>query len=236
MIGNTLVGWGRLLGLGKKRSTVEEERRIWGRLRCDFRTTCKPTRDREADAVPTRVKNVSMGGTCLHLPVEFPPGELLSLHLPSAEGEVSDILACVVRCIPLDETTWVVGCVFASALNSQDLRRFDPAIGEQSPSDRRGWERFPCQARAVYQLLRGPESDETHAATIVNISGSGLALEAEHGLEIGDLVSVDLYHGEEHVVTALASVVRTYRDERRRVAGCNFIQELGEETLTRLLG
>jgi hypothetical protein len=49
-------------------------------------------------------------------------------------------------------------------------------------------------------------------------------------------LSVDLSHGEEHVLTALASVVRTYRDESRLVVGCNFIRELGEENLARLLG
>lgn len=235
MIGRTLAGWGRLLGLGKTPSSTEDERRLWGRFPCDVATTCKPTRNRVTDGVLSRVKNVSMGGACVHLPVAFSLGDLFSLHLPGPKEESSDILACVVRCDRLDEATWVIGCTFASPLNAQDLRRFD-AAGEPSPSDRRGWERFPCQARATYQLVRAPEANENHPATIVNISGGGLAIQPAQPLEVGELLSVDLFHGEEHVLTALASVVRTYQDESRLVAGCNFIRELGEENLARLLG
>ena len=183
-----------------------------------------------------RVKNVSMGGACVYLPIAFSLGDLFSLHLPGPKEESSDILACVVRCDRLDEATWVIGCTFASPLNAQDLRRFDAPAGESSPSDRRGWERFPCQARATYQLVRDPEANESLPATIVNISGGGLALQPDQPLEVGELLSVDLSHGEEHVLTALASVVRTYRDENRLVVGCNFIRELGEENLARLLG
>jgi PilZ domain len=236
MIGRTLAGWGRLLGLGKTHSAAEEERRLRGRLSCDISTTCKPTQHRETAGIPGRVKNVSMSGACLHIPVAFPPGELFGLHLPSPEGESSDILACVVRCDALDETTWVVGCTFASPLDSRELRRFDETAGEPSPSDRRGWERYPCQARATYQLVRSPESGENHPAVIVNISGGGLALQPAQSLEVGELLSIDLSHGDEYVLTALASVVRAYRDENRLVVGCNFIRELGEENLARLLG
>ena len=100
----------------------------------------------------------------------------------------------------------------------------------------RGWERFPCQARAAYQLVQVGEAEPTFPATIVNISGGGLALQPDQSLDVGDLLSVDLYHGEQHVLTALASVVRTNREGGRLVAGCNFIRELGEETLARLLG
>jgi len=236
MIGRTLAGWGRLLGLGKTHSSAEDERRLWGRLPCDISTICKPTQNRATDGVPGRVKNVSMTGACLHMPVAFALGELFSLHLPGPRGESSDVLACVVRCDALDARTWVVGCSFASPLDSRELRRFDETAAEPSPSDRRGWERYPCQARATYQLVRAPEAGENLPAVIVNISGGGMALQPEQPLDVGELLSIDLRHGDEHVLTALASVVRTYRDESRLVVGCNFIRELGEENLARLLG
>ena len=239
MIGRTLSGWGRLLGLGKSKSSTEDERRLWGRFPCNVLTTCKPTRNRATDGVPARVKNVSMVGSCIHLPVAFSLGELISVHLPGPKGESSDILACVVRCDWIDEMTWAVGCTFASPLSAQELRRFDATTSEPTASDRRGWERFPCQAHASYQFVGSnefDEIDEIRSAPIVNISAGGLALQPDSMLEVGDLLSVDLSHGEEHVVTALASVVRTYRDETRLVIGCNFIQELTEETLARLLG
>ena len=236
MIARTLAGWGRMLGLGKSLSATEEERRLWGRSSCDVPTVCKPTRDRAADAIRGNVKNVSPGGACLHLPVALPPGDLFSLHLPGPEGESSDVLACVVRCDPLDGTTWAIGCTFASPLDARELRRFDDNAGEPSPSDRRAWERFPCEARATYHLVQSPEVGRGYPVTILNISGGGLALQPEQPLEVGELLSIDLRHGDEFVVTALASVVRTYRDESRLVVGCNFIRELGEETLARLLG
>jgi hypothetical protein len=236
MIGRTLAGWGRLLGLGKSQPSAEEERRLWGRLPCDILTMCKPTRNRATDGVEGRVRNVSSGGACIHLPVALSLGDLFSLHLPGPAGESSELLACVVRCDALDGATWAIGCTFASPLDSRELRRFDGTAGEPSPSDRRGWERYPCQARASYQLVRAPEAGEEYPAAIVNISGGGVALEPGRPLEVGELLSIDLRHGDEFVVTALASVVRTYRDESRLVAGCNFIRELGEETLARLLG
>ena len=236
MIGRTLAGWGRLLGLGKSQPSAEEERRLWGRLPCDILTTCKPTQNCATDGIQGRVKNVSLGGACIHLPVALSLGDLFSLHLPGPTGESSDVLACVVRCDALDAATWAIGCTFASSLDACELRRFDGTAGEPSPSDRRGWERYPCQARASYQLVRAPEAGEEHPVAIVNISGGGVALEPVQPLEVGELLSIDLRHGDEFVVTALASVVRTYRDESRLVVGCNFIRALGEETLARLMG
>ena len=236
MIGRKLAGWGRLLGLGKSQPSTEEERRLWGRRPCDILTMCKPTQNRVTDGIQGRVKNVSPGGACIHLPVAFSLGDLFSLHLPGPAGESSDVLACVVRCDALDGTTWAIGCTFASPLDSRELRRFDGTEEELSPSDRRRWERYPCQARATYQLVRAPEAGEDYPAGIVNISGGGVALEPGQPLEVGELLSIDLSHGDEFVVTALASVVRTYRDESRLVVGCNFISELDEQTLARLLG
>ncbi len=236
MIGRTLSSWGRLLGLGKTQPSAEEERRLWGRLPCDVHTTCKPTRNRGADDILARVTNISMGGACIQLPMAVPLGDLFSLHLPGPKGESSDLLACAVRCDQIDQTTWVIGCTFASPLNAQDLLRFDAVASEFAPSERRNWERFPCQARAFYQIVRAPEALDRFPAIIVNISGGGLALQPDQLLEVGDLLSVDLFHGEEHILTALSSVVRSYRDESRLVVGCNFIRELGEENLARLLG
>jgi hypothetical protein len=236
MIARALAGWGRMLGLGRGQSAAEEDRRLCGRLTCDVPTVCKPTRDRAADGIRGSVKNVSLAGACLHLPVALPPGELFSLHLPGPAGESSDALACVVRCDPLDGTTWAIGCTFASPLDARELRAFDDKAGGPSPSDRRAWERFPCAARAAYQLVQAAEVGRDCPATIVNISGGGVALQPEQPLEVGELLSIDLCHGDEFVVTALASVARTYRDESRFIVGCNFIRELGEETLARLLG
>src|SRR4051794_13078509 len=157
MIGRTLAGWGRILGLGKMRPSAEEDRRLSGRVYCDVPTTCRPTQDGGTDGVQVRVKNVSMAGACLQLPVELPLGELISMRLPGPKEEDSDILACVVRCDTIDETTWEIGCTFASPLSSQELRRFDEPADDSGASDRRGWERFPCQARAVFQFVRADD-------------------------------------------------------------------------------
>lgn len=235
MIARTLAGWGRMLGLTRS-PDAKEDRRVWGRISCNVSTTCRTTRVRGAEEIPIRFRNVSLGGACLHIPVPLPPGELLRLALPSAGGELDEILACVVRCDAGKEGGWDIGCTFATPLTGQDLQFFEALpCPNPAPADRREWDRFPCPAHAKYQLVRAGDSAEFLNATILNISGGGIALCPEHPFEVGELLSIDLYREEELVITALASAVRAQREDGRLILGCNFIRELSEIHLTRLL-
>ncbi|MBY0230144.1 MAG: PilZ domain-containing protein, partial [Gemmataceae bacterium] len=68
-------------------------------------------------------------------------------------------------------------------------------------------------------------------------SAGGLALEVDALLQVGDLLQVELSCGGEPVFITLASVVRAGTEPGgQHVIGCNFIGELPEDKLARLLG
>ena len=74
-------------------------------------------------------------------------------------------------------------------------------------------------------------------ATVLNISGVGVALQVAQPLHVGDLLSLELRRGDGQVVlTTLASVVRvTAPQSGERTVGCNFINELNDDQMSSLL-
>ncbi len=237
MLARVLSSWGKMLGLGTAPAPAGEERRAFGRFTCDVEITCQPTSRDRPDHWPARARNVSRGGVCLRVPRAFHLGELLSVTLPSRENEsTAEVLACVVRCDEIAPGAWEVGCTFATPLSEGDLRRFDAGARPGGTDEQRQWLRFPCKAEAVYQVVRSREEGGATAASVVNISGGGIALQVIDPVQVGELLSVELRRDGEAVVTALASVVRTTVERNgRRVVGCNFIDELPESRLERLL-
>jgi c-di-GMP-binding flagellar brake protein YcgR len=237
MFARTITSVGKLLGLGAT-SVAEEERRAFGRMCCDVETTYRLASRERGHELPARVRNVSRGGLCLQGPGAFHPGELISVRLPECtDHDTSEVLACVVRCDSIPEHRFEIGCTFAAPLDDGDLQRFCGRQPQGDSTDRRDWVRFSCQARAVYQIVRSPDLSNSADSTILNISGGGIALLVTEALTVGDLLSVDLCRNEEVVLTVLASVVRTIVErDGRRIVGCNFIHELPEEQLARLLG
>src|SRR5262245_38675930 len=237
MLARVLTSWGKMLGLGKHPAPRENERRTFGRIPCDVETTCRPTDRQRTERWPARARNVSRGGVCLRLPRSFQLGELLSVTLPSAANEgTAEVLACVVRCDEIEGDAWEVGCTFATPLSENDLRRFDAGRTPDAPTEQRQWARFPCKAEAVYQLVRSREPGGMTPASVVNISGGGIALQVSDPLHVGELLSVELRREGTAILTALASVVRATVDRSgERIVGCNFIHELPEAQLERLL-
>src|SRR5262249_29688594 len=157
----------------------------------DLETTCQPAGPRPGSPLPARVRNISQSGINLVLGREFQSGDLLRVTLPGG-GEVSEVLACVVRARALEAGRWGGGCTFGSELSDEDLARFGARRMAAPASDQRGWVRFDCQARAVYQVVRSPEAGEDWRAQVLNISASGLAMKVDQPLVPGDLLSVEL--------------------------------------------
>src|SRR5262249_49638243 len=119
MLSKTISSWGRMLGLGKG-DGAEEERRLWGRISCDVETTIAAAASDVGPALPARLRTFSRGGINLSSGSKFEPGALLSVSLPVGDG--TQILACVVRCEPLDSGLWELGCTFAAELSDEDLQ------------------------------------------------------------------------------------------------------------------
>jgi hypothetical protein len=180
--------------------------------------------------------NISRGGIALVVTDSFRPGELLSVALPGGGEESSEVLACVERCDAADGGRWELGCTFATQLTDDDLVRFGARRERAVPPDKRVWVRFDCHARARYQVVRAAEPAPSRHAAVVNISAGGVALRVSDSLNVGELLSVDLFRDDRQVLTTLASVVRTTvtaADER--TVGCNFIRHLSEEQIEALI-
>jgi hypothetical protein len=233
MLARALSSWSKLLRLGQGASTVEEERRLWGRIPCEVETTCQAAGGEGGDRLSARVQNISRGGVNLLLGRAFEPGALLSVALPGTAS--TEVLACVVRCEARDGG-WQLGCTFASPLADEDLERIERGAGRTPAREQRGRTRYPCHAQALYQVVRTPELSERRPVVVLNVSASGIALQGDEPLRVGELLSLELSRDGTAVLTTLASVVRTdVTEEGARVAGCNFIHELAEEQVGRLL-
>jgi hypothetical protein len=96
--------------------------------------------------------------------------------------------------------------------------------------------RFPCPAQAVFTVV-GAEPTSPSQGLVLNISAGGIAMQVLMPRMVGELLSIELWRGEDRpVVHTLASVVRTTLERGgQRIVGCNFIHELTEEQVRRLL-
>ena len=143
------------------------------------------------------------------------------------------MLACVVRAEEGEGGAWSVGCTFAAELTEDDLRVFRARRVKAPVTDARAWVRFPCQARATFQVVRAPAAPA--AAEVLNVSASGIGLRAATDLQVGELLSVELRAGDRPALTTLACVVRvTAEPDGTQVLGCNFISELTDDDLQAL--
>jgi hypothetical protein len=236
MFSRALSTWKSLVSWGRKEPNTGEERRIWVRHRCTLNTTYQPAHEPDAERLSVQVRDISRGGISLAVDRAFEPGELLSVELPTVPGKpTSRVLACVVRS-HCRGGEWVLGCTFAARLQDQDLQLFGAVRARPDEPDQRSWVRFDCKAGAFYRAVNVPGSTLAQA-TILNVSASGVALEVEQPLEIGELITIDLRAGEHFLFSTLACVVRVTipSDGGRTVLGCNFIGELADSQLQALL-
>jgi hypothetical protein len=237
MLMRVFSSWGKLFGLGTAFPKVEEERRAWGRIPCNVETTCAAAKSGPSRRVPARVRNVSRTGINLELPIAYEPGEMLSVLLPGGDAdEACELLACVTRCESAAEGAHKTACTFATHLTNDEMSRFGGLKSQESDSDQRVWARFPCPAQAVFKVV-GEEETAHSQGLVLNISASGIAMQVLTPRMVGELLSIELWRGEDRqVVNTLASIVRTTVErDGQRIVGCNFIHELTEEQVRRLL-
>jgi hypothetical protein len=238
MLLRAFSSWGKLFGIGAPSTEVKEERRAYGRILCEVETTCSRVVAESAERLSATVRNVSRGGINLVVAQPLLPGELLRIAVPGGDAEESsEVLACVTRC-RTEKGIHQAACTFATQLSDADLMRFGGLKPPPVAIDQRGWVRFECPAQAVFTVVGAP--DETAApcpAKVLNISAGGIALRTPALRTVGELLSIDLGRGEDRaIVTTLASVVRTTVERGGEgIMGCNFISELSEEQVRRLL-
>ncbi len=216
---------------------AEEDRRLRARHPVSIETKVTPAAADEAESsLSARILDVSSGGVKLVVGRAFEQGDLLTLELPAPAGEPAvSVLACVVHARPERDAEWVLSCRFSAELNDADLTAFGATRAKPAESDGRNWSRFPCEVKAVYQIIPD-EDDVRREAKVLNISAGGVAMLVEHDVRAGALLSAELHAPDgQAVVTILACVVHVVvQSEHERVLGCNFIQALGENELKAL--
>ena len=216
--------------------TAEEDRRVRVRHNVNMETKVTPAAGAAEPSLRASILDVSSDGVKLVVGRAFEQGDLLTMELPSPVGEPSvSVLACVVHVQAEGDAEWVLGCRFSAELNDADLAAFGAVRTKPAESDGRNWSRFPCEIKAVYQIIPD-EEDVRREAKVLNISAGGVAMLVEHDVNAGALLSAELHApGGQTVVTILACVVHVIvHSEHERVLGCNFIQALSENDLKAL--
>jgi hypothetical protein len=216
---------------------AEEDRRLWVRRHVSIETQVTPTSGAGEPPLSARILDVSSGGIKLLVRWAFGPGDLLTVELPSRAGGPSvTVLACVAHSQLAREAEWVVGCRFSAELSEADLATFGAFRSKSALPDSRTWSRYPCEVKAIYQVVPEDDEDVRREAKVLNISPGGVALSVDHDVSAGALLSAELHASDGRpVVTILACVVHvTVQSEQERILGCNFIQELGEDDLQAL--
>src|SRR5438046_2222540 len=95
-----------------------QERRSSFRVPANFETRAKPAGAADSSFLPTHVHDVSLGGIKLRCGQAFQPGELLSVELPTRDGQgPGNVLACVVHCTQASAAEWSLGCTFSQELS-----------------------------------------------------------------------------------------------------------------------
>jgi hypothetical protein len=182
-----------------------------------------------------RVRDISRGGIQLVLTCLVDTGSLLSIELPGASPEAtSTVLAYVVRVNAADEGEWHVGCTFATELEDADLAPLGARRLKTSARDPRAYVRFPCNVQAAYQLVKASEPS-SRPVQVMNISATGIGLQAGHPIDLGSLLSLELRGGGPFVLSILACVVRVDAQAGGQwLLGCNLIRELTDQELQAL--
>lgn len=242
MFASTVTFWSWLTGQPIALESTDpagesnEERRVWLRYSASLNIRCEEVNG-EADAtVEARIEDISRGGIKVISRQRFDAGTVLSVELPAAKGQVPlAVLACVVRARPHGEREWAMGCRFSGELNDDQLQSFGAARTRSDSPDARGWERFSCDSKVMYQNVSREDSTR-QTGRLLNISAAGMALHVPEDVAIGELLSTELRDATgTSVVNILACVVHVSPGDDGRTLGCNFIRELSDKDLQALL-
>lgn len=240
MLQKTFSFWRRMVGTApvpvRDAGAICDDRRLWFRYATELVGKLHMPDRREGDKVLALVRDLSAAGANLLTDRELQPGQMVTLELPSQDGEIHSVLACVVRTTKQDDGGWSLGCIFSRELSSDDLVAFGARKIPAAANDPRTWVRFPIKFKACCRKV-GDAMDVNRPAQVLNISASGIGLSVPDKMDAGTLLNIDLLDKNERVLrTILACIVHTTeRTSGEHALGCNFIRELTEDELHSLL-
>lgn len=99
--------------------------------------------------------------------------------------------------------------------------------------ERRAWIRYDCALRSTLRPAGKPSSSEW-LATVLNVSAGGIRFRLSHEFETGSLVLIEI--PDENRLTLEARVIHAHDlGSGYYEIGCNFLRELDEAELKKLL-
>jgi hypothetical protein len=105
----------------------DEERRTAKRHDVHGSTICRAADVLDEVEVEAGPWNISMGGACLLLESQFPPGARLALALWN-RGTTAGLHVCAevkyALCCPSYHKMWLTGCAFTQEVSEDDLRPY----------------------------------------------------------------------------------------------------------------
>jgi PilZ domain-containing protein len=235
-----ISSWGQLVDLRPSTAPApaeKEERRAWLRYVCDLVTICQPTTLLNTESFLARVRNISHGGINFVVDQCFANGSILSVELPGADGQpTATLLACVIHCTPQAGGDWAMGCSFIRELSDDDLEPYGAKRVPTGGADQRLWQRFPCDLKATYRVVRVTERTPA-PARVVDISPRGVGLQVSRAIQPGTVLCVDLQSADgQSKLRIFACVVRIKEIKPGEwTLGCNFIREICDRELNGLL-
>src|SRR5262245_39683298 len=213
------------------------ERRAWVRYPCSFEASCHAVASAAGVLWSAKVLDISAGGLRLVVSRRFEIGTVLRLEVHSGLQQAPwTFLARVIHARPQTGGDWALGCAFARELDEEDLRAFNAEKAKPAPPDCRAWLRFPCAVDAACSAV-GEHQQERWAATVLNISASGVGLRVTREFEPRALVSLELpAPADKPSRTVLARVVHVTPDSIGHwIVGCAFEDRLSDEELRSIL-
>lgn len=238
MFEKTFAFWRRIVGQRTvpTKATANEERRLWVRYPTDLQGQVQLPKNDLNEKILANVRDLSLGGANLLVDRPLQPGQMLSLELPTASGEIHTVMACVVRAVAQAPGQWALGCVFSRELDSEVLGTLGARKPKAERADQRVWVRYDCVLMAHCRKFGDPVS-AAQPVKVLNISASGIGLLVQPAIETGSMLTVDLLDKTgRKAFTILACIVHAaQRADGRCALGCNFIRELTEEELQSLV-
>src|SRR5437660_7179527 len=184
--------WVGLSPIADDEDLHDDERRVWIRYPSKAEATCQPAHPSDGDPLVARVRNISRGGINLVVKRWFEPGMLLSVQLPGeTDQNGATILAYIVRATAKAGGEWVLGCTFATELSDADLKSLGVSRSRPDAPDQRSWERFPCEMRVTYQVVK-TDSPSPKDASVFDISPMGIGIVIPEEIELGTLLNLEL--------------------------------------------
>jgi hypothetical protein len=207
------------------------------RLSSGFGAASRPATPGDKARFSAKIRKITRSGIDLLVNTKLEPGNILDIELSSFAGrQASTVLAYVTHAVRQEADTWNVSCTFARELSEQDLERLGPPPKSPATDDKGQKTHSPSSLNGWYQIAAQGEQEKS-PAQFFDLCANCVGLLVSNPVDVGTLLNLELIGVTEKVeLEILACVVQlTPRDGQLWSLGCNFIRELTDTEMQKLL-